>query len=73
MEHDEKSRIFTSVDGYRSYLLIIDHRSWHVWINLARTKHLPISFITRFFEVYGLKAGHQVVRTDPGGELWGLA
>ena len=49
MHDEDKSRIYTSIDGYRSYLLIIDRKSRHVWINLAKTKQPPITFINRFF------------------------
>jgi hypothetical protein len=67
----EKLQLFTSVDVYCAYLLIIDHKRQYIWTNLTKTKHSPIQFLTIFFEIYGLKTGCHVVCTDKGGELWG--
>jgi dUTP pyrophosphatase len=66
-----KTRLVTSLDGYRAYLLIIDRKTRYIWIMLAKSKHPPLEFIKSFFVNHGLKTGRRVVRTDKGGELWG--
>jgi hypothetical protein len=68
---DEFGRLLTSVDGYRSYLLIIDLTTCYIWIMLSATKKPPTLFLSKFFEQNGLKSGRRIVRTDQGGELWG--
>jgi hypothetical protein len=68
---DEKLRLITSMDGYRAYLLIIDRKTCYIWVQLTKTKHQPIQFITNFLDLHGLKTGQRIIRTDQGGELWG--
>jgi hypothetical protein len=43
----EKPQLFTSVDGYRAYLLIIDRKGQYIWTNLTKTKHPPIQFLKK--------------------------
>ena len=37
-----EGKIMTSIDGYKSYLLIIDRKSRYAWIFLTSSKHPPI-------------------------------
>ncbi len=52
-----KTRLVTSLDGYRAYLLIIDRKTRYIWIMLAKSKHPPLEFIKSFFVNHGLKTG----------------
>ncbi len=68
---DEEGRTITSIDGYRSYLLIIDEASRYTWIFLTKTKAPPLEILQQFFEQHGNRnLPNRIVRTDEGGELW---
>jgi len=71
MFQDKYGRLITSLDGYRAYLLIIDRKSWYIWIMLAKTKQPPLTFLKKFFTLHGLTSGRRIVRADKWGELWG--
>ena len=59
-----------SHDGYRSYLLIIDHYSRYGWIFLSKNKQPPLATIKYFLSSYGINDNTvKVIRTDQGGEL----
>ena len=45
---DEEGRTITSLDGYRSYFLVIDKKTRYTWIFLTKTKHLPIKIFEQF-------------------------
>jgi hypothetical protein len=66
-----QGRIISSVDGYRCYLLIIERKTRHIRVMLAKTKQPPLQFVARYLEIHGRKEGRRVVRTDLGGELFG--
>lgn len=69
---DGLGRIVTSINGYNSYLSIIDSYTRYQWIYLSPSKDPPIEFMQSFLDRYGLKDGPvRNIRTDQGGELWG--
>jgi hypothetical protein len=69
---DNDGNLVTSIDGYNSYLLIIDKATRYTWVFLAKTKTPPISTITGFLKTHGTKENViKHIRTDEGGELWG--
>lgn len=68
---DDSGRTITSIDGYRSYCLIIDRKSRYMWVFLTKTKQPPIDILDQFFAKHGHPtAKHKTIRTDEGGELW---
>jgi hypothetical protein len=68
---DEEGRTITSLDGYRSYCLIIDKKSRYTWVFLTKTKSPPINLLEKFLKEHGNKnTTHKTIRTDQGGELW---
>jgi hypothetical protein len=69
IQKDEIGKRITSIDGYNSYLLIIDRKSRYTWIMLSKTKQPPLLFLTQFFNHHGLTSGRRIVATDRGGEL----
>jgi transposase InsO family protein len=69
---DKEGNTITSIDGYRSYLLIIDKCSQYTWVFLAKTKTPPIIIIETFLQQHGNpNTTHRTIRTDKGSELWG--
>ena len=69
---DEEGRTITSIDGYRSYLLVIDRKTRYTWIFLTKTKQPPLKIFNQFLKEHGHPtAHHRTVRCDKGGELWG--
>ncbi len=70
-DQDDKGHTVTSIDGYRSYCLIIDRRSRYTWTFLTKTKHPPIELLRTFLQQHGnTTATRRTLRTDEGGELW---
>ena len=62
---------FTSINGYRAYLLIILYPQRRVWIFLTKNKKPPIDIIRTFLRQYDQPGTtHRVIRSDQGGELW---
>jgi len=71
-KQDEEGRTITSIDGFRSYLLIIDRKTRYVWVFLAKTKQPPLTIFAQFLKDHGHpNAPNRTVRSDRGGELWG--
>jgi hypothetical protein len=69
---DLEGRTITSKDGYRSYLLIICHKSRYMWVFLTKTKQPPLPIMQRFLQEHGNKTTTKcIIRTDEGGELRG--
>jgi hypothetical protein len=50
---DHEGRTITCIDGYRSYLLIIDKASRYTWVFLTKTKSPPITIIKNFLAQHG--------------------
>lgn len=46
----EDGRLVTSLDGYNSYLLIVDRATRYLWVFLSKNKTPPITVITSIFE-----------------------
>jgi hypothetical protein len=68
---DEEGRTITSLDGYRSYFIIIDKLSRYTWGFLTKTKAPPLKMLEQFLKEHGNKTStHRTIRTDQGGELW---
>jgi len=69
---DEEGRTITSIDGFRSYFLIIDRKTRYVWVFLTKTKTPPLKIFGQFLKDHGHPtAQNRTVRSDRGGELWG--
>ena len=65
----ENQPTITSIDGYNSYLIIVDRVSRYIWIFLTSSKAPPISIARRVLNKFKCKNPHRTVRTDQGGEL----
>ena len=62
---------FTSIDGYKAYLLIIMYPQRRVWVFPTKNKQPPIDILRTFLRKYDTNTvTHKVIRTDQGGELW---
>ena len=61
-------RVVKLLDGYESYLLIVDEASRHVCVSLTESKELPTETATAFLCGHGHKDGG-MIRCDQGGEL----
>jgi hypothetical protein len=69
---DDDGNLVTSIDGYNSYLLIVDRATRYTWIFLSKTKHPQVHVITEFLKLHGTSEKVvKTIRTDEGGELWG--
>ena len=66
---DNDGKLVTSVDKYRSYLLVIDRCTRYIWIFLTKAKSPPISFITTLLNKFTNPNIISTVTTDQGGEL----
>ena len=69
MTKDDSGKTITSVDGYNSYLLIIERKSRFIWIFLSGSKIPPIHAAESVLENFKSTHKHQTVRTDQGGKL----
>ncbi len=68
---DKDGRTITSIDGYRSYCIIVDRKTRYTWIFLTRTKIPPLQIMATFLQKHGTQeTAHRIIRTDQGGELW---
>ena len=62
---------YTSIDGYRAYLIIILYPQRRVWVFLVKNKKPPIEILRQFLRRYDIQGNTlRVIRTDQGGELW---
>ena len=68
-DKNELGKTITSIDGYNSYLLIIERKSRFIWIFLTSSKFPPVSAAKSILEKFKSKNTHRTVRTDQGGEL----
>jgi hypothetical protein len=65
------SNTYTSIDGYRAYLIIILYPQRRVWVFLVKNKKPPIEIVRQFLRRYDIQENTlRVIRTDQGGELW---
>lgn len=68
-EKDEQGNTITSIDGYRSYLLIVDRATRYKWLFLTKRKTPPIEQVSRLLEAIDCKSKGKYIMTDLGGEL----
>jgi hypothetical protein len=69
---DEEGQTITSIDGFRSYFLIIDRKTQYVWVFLTKSKRPPLTIFAQFLKEHGHPtASNRTVQSDRGGELWG--
>jgi dUTP pyrophosphatase len=67
----EDGRIITSIDGFNSYLLIIDRKTRYTWVFLTKSKAPQPDLIKRFLSLHGNKTtARRIIRSDQGGELY---
>ena len=68
---DSKGKLVTSIDGYRSYCLVIDRKSRHISIILTKTKEPPIDQLRGLLKKLRtkVKEGLCTITADLGGEL----
>jgi deoxyuridine 5'-triphosphate nucleotidohydrolase len=69
MEKDEDGRTLTSIDGYNSYLIIIDRATRYTWTFLTKSKEPPIEQARAILKKFKTQHPHKTVRTDQGKEL----
>ena len=67
----QNGQTITSIDGFNSYLLIIDRATRYTWIFLQSTKEPPLTVIKLILAKFKTTNPHRTVRTDQGGELEG--
>ena len=65
----ENELTLTSIDGYNSYLIIVDTVTRYIWLFLTASKSPPITIAQNIISKFKCKNPHRTVRTDQGGEL----
>ena len=68
---NKKHKLISSIDGFTSYLIIVDSHTRYTWVFTTATKDPPIDIVRQFLDDHGLKKGYRSIRTDQGGELFG--
>ena len=66
---DNDGKLVTSVDKYRSYLLVIDRCTRYIWIYLTKSKSPPLDFLSKLLCKFANPNLISTVTTDQGGEL----
>jgi hypothetical protein len=68
---DNDGKLVTSIDGYRSYCLVIDRSTQYIWIVLTKRKTPPIDQLRGLLTqlVTKVTSPYRTVTTDLGGEL----
>ena len=66
-----KHKLITSLDGFSSYLIIVDSHTRYTWVFTTASKDPPIDIVRQFLTDHGLEKGYRAIRTDQGGELYG--
>ena len=56
---DEDGRLITSLDGYNSYILIIDRATRYTWVILTKSKIPQIDMLRKFLNMHGSKSAAQ--------------
>ena len=67
---NNKHNFTTSIDGFSSYLIIVDAFSRYTWVFLTSSKEPPLDILKEFLRDHGLQRGNRTIRTDQGGELY---
>jgi hypothetical protein len=52
---DENGHLITSLDGYNSYLIIVDQASRYTWVFLSKYKVPQVKVIENFLALHGSK------------------
>ena len=65
-----KHNFTTSIDGFNSYVIIVDAFTRYTWTFLTSSKEPPIDLLKSFLNDHGLQQGNRTIRTDQGGELY---
>lgn len=65
----ENNPSITSIDGYNSYLIIVDRVTRYIWIFLTISKAPPITIAQKVLHKFKCKNPHRTVQTDQGGTL----
>ena len=65
----ENAPTITSIDGYNSYLIIVDRVTRYLWLFLTASKAPPLTIVDKVLTKFKCKNPHRTVRTDQGGEL----
>lgn len=70
-KRDNDGKLVTSINGYRSYCLIIDRHSRYIWIVLTKRKTPPVDELRNLLPHLSTKVknGYKTITTDLGGEL----
>ena len=68
-EEDKQGRTITSIDGYNSYLSIIDRATRYQWLFLTKSKEPQIEIVRRILNKFKSTNPNRQVRVDQGGEL----
>lgn len=63
-----KDRVIQSLDGYNSYLLIVDEYTQHIWVFLCKSKEPPLDLVNLHMDIFGSRLGGSI-RCDQGGKL----
>ena len=68
---DKDGNLITSIDGQRSYLIIVDRATRYKWVFNTTTKKPPLDEVKSVLQKFkpSLVNLHCTVRTDQGGEL----
>jgi dUTP pyrophosphatase len=68
---DTDGKLVTSIDGYRSYCLLIDRSTQYIWIILTKRKTPPVVEVRHLLSHLKskVKSTYKTVTTDLGGEL----
>jgi hypothetical protein len=61
-------RVVHSLDGFNSYLLIVDELSRYCWVFLCSSKEPPIDEVSTFLDIFGQDNGG-IIQCNQGGEL----
>ena len=69
-EKTKDGRTITSVDGYNSYLIIVDKASRYMFTFLTKSKQPPLEVVKSFLTRHGHPSPvEKTIRTDQGNEL----
>jgi hypothetical protein len=60
--------VVCSLDGFNSYLLIVDELSRYCWVFLCLSKEPPIDEVSTFLDIFG-RDNDGIIWCDQGGEL----
>ena len=52
--NDKTQRIVTSIDGFSSYLIIVDSHTSYTWVFLTSSKEPPIDIVKQLLHYHGL-------------------